>query len=42
MGGTIMPLMSREILARMSEGELPSTVQLDMAPDGTFSIEFGG
>jgi type VI secretion system protein VasG len=42
MSGTVMPLMSQEILARMSEGELPAAVHLDMAPDGSFSIEFGG
>lgn len=41
MSGTIMPLMSQEILMHMSEGELPASINLDIAEDGTFAIEFG-
>ncbi len=40
MSGTIMPRMSQEILARMSEGELPSQANLDVDEDGKFSIDF--
>ncbi len=42
MQGTILPQMSREILARMSEGELPSEVHLGLTEDGGFQISFGG
>ncbi len=42
MNGTILPQMSREILARLSEGALPSEVSLAMAEDGSFKINFGG
>jgi len=42
MSGTIMPRMSQEILARMSESELPSQVNLDIGDDGNFLVEFGG
>jgi len=42
MSGSIMPRMSQEILSRMSEGEMPSQINLDLAEDGTFSIDFGG
>ncbi|MDY6950443.1 MAG: type VI secretion system ATPase TssH [Thermodesulfobacteriota bacterium] len=41
MSGTIMPQMSREILARLSEEAMPSQVHLDLAEDGSFKIEFG-
>ncbi len=41
MNGTIMPRMSQEILACMSESQLPSRVTLDIAEEGTFKIEFG-
>jgi type VI secretion system protein VasG len=41
MSGTIMPLMSQQILARMSQGGLASAARLDVGPDGAFSIEFG-
>jgi len=40
MNGTILPLMSREILARMSQEAMPSEVQLGLAEDGGFKIEF--
>jgi len=42
MSGTIMPRMSQEILARMSESELPSQVSLDIDAEGAFKVEFGG
>jgi len=42
MNGTILPQMSQEILARMSEGVMPSEAYLDMAEDGSFKINFGG
>jgi len=42
MSGTILPQMSREILARMSEEAMPSEVRLGLAKDGGFEIEFGG
>jgi type VI secretion system protein VasG len=42
MSGTILPQMSREILARMSEEAMPSEVRLDLAEDGGFKIDFGG
>ncbi len=41
MSGTILPQMSREILARLSEGAMPSEAKLDILEDGTFSISFG-
>ena len=40
MNGTILPQMSQEILARMSEGVMPSEAYLDMAEDGSFKISF--
>lgn len=40
MSGTIMPRMSQEILTQMGTGQMPSAVQLGVAEDGTFSIEF--
>jgi type VI secretion system protein VasG len=42
MNGTILPQMSQEILARLSEGAMPSDVSLDRAEDGSFKIHFGG
>jgi type VI secretion system protein VasG len=42
MSGTILPQMSREILARLSEEAMPSEVHLTMAEDGAFKIDFGG
>jgi len=42
MNGTILPQMSREILARLSEGAMPSEVHLDMTEDGSFKVHFGG
>jgi type VI secretion system protein VasG len=42
MNGTILPQMSQEILARLSEGAMPSEVRLDMAGDGSFKISFRG
>jgi type VI secretion system protein VasG len=40
MNGTILPQMSQEILARMSEGVMPSDACLDIAEDGSFKIIF--
>jgi type VI secretion system protein VasG len=40
MSGTILPQMSREILARMGEEAMPNEVHLDMAEDGSFKIAF--
>jgi type VI secretion system protein VasG len=40
--GTVLPRMSREILARMGEGAMPSEVRLGLAGDGSFEIAFGG
>ena len=40
MSNTIMPKMSQKILAGMSEGELPSLVELDLGADGGFIIDF--
>jgi type VI secretion system protein VasG len=38
--GTIMPLMSQQILARMSQGALAADARLDVGPDGAFSVHF--
>ncbi|MCP4690749.1 MAG: AAA domain-containing protein, partial [Desulfobacterales bacterium] len=40
MNGSVLPRMSREILARMSEGAPPSGVQLGIGEDGGFKIDF--
>ncbi len=40
MNGTILPQMSREILARLSEEAMPSEAHLKMAEDGGFEITF--
>ena len=42
LSGNIMPRMSQEILAHMSEGDLPSAVALDVDKDGSFKMTFGG
>ncbi len=42
MNGAILPQMSRELLARMSEEALPAEVRLSPAEDGAFKIDFGG
>lgn len=42
MSGTILPQMSREILARLSEEAMPSEAHLGLAEDGSFRIDFGG
>jgi type VI secretion system protein VasG len=42
MNGTILPQMSREILNRLSEGNMPSEAHLGLAGDGSFKIDFGG
>jgi type VI secretion system protein VasG len=38
--GTIMPLMSQEILVRMSQGALAADACLDVKADGAFSVHF--
>ncbi|MDR6739168.1 type VI secretion system protein VasG [Herbaspirillum sp. 1173] len=38
--GTVMPLMSQEILARMSGEVQPTAITLDVAEDGGFKVEF--
>lgn len=42
MSGTILPQLSRDILARMSEEALPEEVTLDVGEDGGFNIIFQG
>jgi type VI secretion system protein VasG len=42
MRGTILPEMSREILGRMGEEEMPSEVHLGLDKEGNFKISFGG
>jgi type VI secretion system protein VasG len=38
--GTILPQISREILAGMGESGMPSQVTLGLAEDGTFDVRF--
>lgn len=38
--GTVLPQMSREILAKMGEESMPSTVRLGLQEDGNFAISF--
>lgn len=38
--GSVMPLMSQEILARMSSGMQPAGVELDMDAGGEFAVRF--
>ncbi|MHC1697160.1 MAG: type VI secretion system ATPase TssH [Geobacteraceae bacterium] len=40
MRGTILPQLSAEILSRLGEGAMPSSVQLGAAKDGGFSVRF--
>ncbi len=40
MRGTILPQLSERILTMMGAGDMPTTVRLDMAKDGNFSIGF--
>ena len=42
MNGTILPQLSRDILAKMSEEALPETMTLDVTKDGGFEISFQG
>ncbi|MGQ9695133.1 MAG: type VI secretion system ATPase TssH [Thermodesulfobacteriota bacterium] len=42
MRGTILPQISKEILTRMGQGEMPSQINLGLAEDGSFRIDFGG
>ena len=38
MNGSILPLLSQEILQRMSEGDLPPTLTLDVNEDAEFEV----
>ncbi|MDE3242673.1 MAG: type VI secretion system ATPase TssH [Nitrospirota bacterium] len=38
--GTIMPQLSQEILKHMADGTMPSSVNLDVAADGSFALTF--
>ena len=40
LNGTVMPRLSQEILAQMSGGTLPQSVNLSLGPDGGFQIDF--
>jgi len=40
MRGSILPQLAAEILASMSEGDMPSSVRLGAAKDGGFSVRF--
>ncbi|MDD2338208.1 MAG: type VI secretion system ATPase TssH, partial [Geobacteraceae bacterium] len=40
MRGTILPQLAAEILSRMGEGAMPSSVRLGAAKDGGFSVRF--
>jgi len=38
MRGTIMPLLSRELLARMGDADQPAALALELAEDGEFAV----
>jgi len=40
LNGNVLPQLSREILGHMTEGGMPAAVQLAVAEDGSFSMEF--
>ena len=40
LSGNLLPLMSREILSRMTEEDMPSGVTIDIAEDGNFAVTF--
>jgi type VI secretion system protein VasG len=40
LNGNVLPRMSQEILARMSEGGMPKKARLDVAEDGSISMAF--
>jgi len=40
LSGTLMPLLSREILGRMSSGEMPNNLRIDVSDSGEFRLEF--
>lgn len=42
MNGSILPMMSGEILVRMGEGELPPEMSLKVSESGEFTLAFGG
>ena len=39
--GTVMPMLSHEILIRMSEAEQPTHAELDVNDEGVFVVSFG-
>ncbi|MBF0171354.1 MAG: AAA family ATPase, partial [Nitrospinae bacterium] len=40
LNGTVLPQMSKEILAHLSTGAMPSEASLDLSDDGNFTIAF--
>lgn len=40
LNGNVLPKLSREILSHMSDGEMPSSVNLDVDDQGEFAISF--
>jgi len=40
MSRTLLPLLSRAMLSRMSEGPLPSSMALDLTPEGEYALSF--
>lgn len=40
--GTLLPQMSTELLQKMSEGDLPPTMEVGIGESGDFSFSFGG
>ncbi|WP_298272472.1 type VI secretion system ATPase TssH [Geobacter sp.] len=38
--GTLLPLLSRELLVRLGTGETPEAIRLDAADDGSFAVTF--
>jgi len=40
LNGNILPRMSQEILGHMTTGGLPASVALDVAEDGSFTMDF--
>lgn len=41
LGGTLLPLLSREILTRLCTDETPAVIRLDVAADGSFAVGLG-
>ncbi|WP_298438835.1 type VI secretion system ATPase TssH [Geobacter sp.] len=38
--GTLLPLLSRELLTRLGTGEAPEAIRLDTTDDGSFAVSF--